>query len=125
MAGGPKNGKYESLLVALLNCADIQTAAKQAGISETTAYRWLKQDDFQELYRQAKREAVAQAVSRLQQKSSAAVEVLTEVAEDKEAPASSRVSAAKTIIEMALKAVELEDIVKRIEQLEEMAEKKG
>ena len=71
------------------------------------------------------REAVAQAVSRLQQKSSNAVNVLNEIAEDKEAPASSRVSAAKTIIEMALKAVELEDIVKRIEQLEEMAEKKG
>lgn len=37
---------------------------------------------------------------------------------DKDAPAGSRVTAAKTVLEMAVKAVELDDLAARIEALE-------
>ena len=120
-----KDRKKELALSALLTEPTIQQAAKVAGISEATLWRWLKEHDFAEAYRELKREAVSQAVTRLQQISCQAVETLKKVMNNEESPASVRVSAAKTIIEMAVKAVELEDIEKRIEELEEIAAKNG
>ncbi len=50
--------------------------------------------------------------------STKAAKVLIEVAEDTNAPASARVSAARTIIEQALRGVELRDLMERIDALE-------
>lgn len=120
--------KYDRLkdkaIIALLTAPNIEEAAKCIGIGQTTLYRWLKLPEFQEELKEARRQAVSLAVGKLQQSTATAVNVLQSVAENEESPASARVSAAKTILEMALKAVELEDIVARIEQLEQMAEKK-
>ena len=43
---------------------------------------------------------------------------LTDVAQDVSCPASARVSAARTVLELALKGVELEDLAVRVEELE-------
>ena len=116
------NRKKELALSALMTETTLQKAAKVAGIGEVTLWRWLKEKEFIEAYRVLKREAVTQAVTRLQQISCKAVDTLKQVMEDKESPASVRVSAAKSIIEMAIKAVELDDITKRIEELEAIAD---
>lgn len=110
--------KKELALSALMTETTLQKAAKIAGVSEVTLWRWLKEKDFSEAYRELKREAVSQAVTRLQQISCKAVETLKEVMENEESPASVRVNAAKSILEMAVKAVELDDITKRLEELE-------
>lgn len=85
----------------------------------------MQNEDFNEVYRQARREAVNQAVARLQQTCVNAVDALEGVMNDKKAPASSRVSAAKTVIEMAIKGVELEDLAIRVSELEQLAEKRN
>jgi len=118
VAGGPKNDKRESLIIALLSSPDIQTAAAEAGISESTAWRWLRDDEFQNQYREAKKQALSVAIGKLQQATSAAVDTLRTVADDVAAPASSRVSAAKSILEMAFKATEIEDFEQRLSALE-------
>jgi hypothetical protein len=59
-----------------------------------------------------------QAIGKMQACISRAVDILMLVAEDTEAPASARVSAARSIIDQALKSAEMEDLVKRVEQLE-------
>ena len=116
--------KKEIALSALLTEPTIQQAAKVAGIGEATLWRWLKDKDFVEAYREVKREAVGQAITKLQQASGEAVETLRSVMNDIASPANTRVSAAKSIIEMALKAVELEDVIKRVEELEVIANDK-
>jgi hypothetical protein len=60
----------------------------------------------------------------LRQKSVAAVETLADVANDKEASASARVSAARSIVELAIKGAELQDIEARIDDLEQLAKDK-
>lgn len=110
--------KKEIALGALLSESTICAAAKVAGISEATLWRWLKEEEFAEAYRELKREAVGQAITRLQQISCQAVEVLKKVMLNIKSPATVRVSAAKSILEMAIKAVEIEDISKRVEDLE-------
>src|ERR687885_2119307 len=111
--------KQDALIAALLTSPTIQDAARTVGVSETTAHRWLRTDEgFTAAYLKARREALGQAVARLQQLSSGAVAVLANVAADKQAPASSRVAAATKILELAIKAVELEDLEARIAALE-------
>ena len=117
--------KQEQAIIALLQMPTIGEAAKAAGIGESTLGRWLQNDEFQERYREAKRQAVAQAVTRLQQVCSEATEALRGVLNDTEAPASSRVSAAKTVLEMAIKGVELEDLAGRVDKLEKLSKERG
>ena len=109
----------EKIIVALLTQPTVKEAASSVNVSERTIYRMLKEDGFQEEYRSAKREVVGQAIARLQQISSEAADALREVYMDKGNPASSRVSAAKCVLEMSLRALELEQLEERIEALEE------
>jgi len=120
MAGtGKITRKREQAISALLVSPTVQEAAQVAQIGERTLWRWLQEPEFQRAYRQARRQAVSQAVARLQQASSEAVEALSSVMNDTEAPASSKVSAAKAVLELSFKAVELEDLESRITILEE------
>ncbi|MEN6621549.1 MAG: hypothetical protein ABFD50_08390 [Smithella sp.] len=117
-AGEKKAQKKELAIAALLQAESIREAAIKAGIAEATLHRWLKETSFQEDYRIAKREVVSHAICRLQRSAGKAVATLLEIAEAKDNPASARVSAAKTILEMSLKAVEFEDFEKRIADIE-------
>jgi hypothetical protein len=47
-----------------------------------------------------------------------AVVALKDIAQDVSCPASARVSAARTVLELAIKGVELEDLAARVEELE-------
>ena len=57
-------------------------------------------------------------MGQLQAACSVAVVALTDISKDVNCPASARVSAARTVLEMALKGVELEDLAVRLEDLE-------
>ena len=66
----------------------------------------------------ARRNAVQQATARLQTVTGEAVGVLREVMNDKSAKGSERVTAAKAVIELAYKGIDLEDFAKRLEIIE-------
>ena len=61
---------------------------------------------------------VQHAIVQVQRATAEAVETLRAVMHDSESPASARVSAAKTILDTAIKAVELEDLEQRLTALE-------
>jgi hypothetical protein len=115
---GRLTAPQERAIVALLSHSTIRTAAKAVGIDETTLWRWLQDKEFHAAYMNLRRECVRQSIARLQQASSEAVSTLRTIMKDKEAPASARVVAAKSIIDYSLKAVELEDLAERVAQLE-------
>ena len=110
--------KQDQALTALVTCPSITEAAAQCELAEVTLRRWLKQDGFQAAYREARRAVVQHAIVQVQQATGEAVETLRSVMQDNESPASARVSAAKTILETAVKAIELEDLEQRIMVLE-------
>jgi len=112
--------KQERALVALLDCGEIKKASETAGINEATLWRWLQAPDFQSHYRAARRQLVETAIAQLQSDCTIAARVLREVAEDRQAPASSRVAAARTILEQSIGAIELMDLQERVEMLEKM-----
>ncbi len=116
----PRKGRQrEAALSGLLCSSTIAKAAESARISEATLLRWLKTDEtFKADYQAARREVVSHAVAQLQRSCGGAVSVLCAVASDKEAPASSRVGAARAILDFSFRSCELEDLQQRLEALE-------
>jgi hypothetical protein len=122
--GGKFSNKKSQAIAALLEKPTIKEAAETVGIAEATIFRWLQDPDFQKTYREAKRKLVDSAITRLQKITGEAVEALRAVMNDSESPASARVGAARVVLEMAVKAVELEDLGARLEALEEIVAKR-
>ena len=116
---GAKFGrKKEEAIVALLSQRSIEEAARVTNIGTNTLLRWLKEPDFDAAYRAARRVAFSQAIARLQQASGAAVATLLKIMVDANAPTSTRVRAADSVLDHAAKAIEIEDIEVRVTELE-------
>ena len=115
----------EKAIAALISCPSIPQAAREVGINENTLWRWLKDSGFSKSYQEARRQVVNQAVSRIQAKMAKAVDTLAEIILNKKALASARVSAAKEILAVGIKAVEIEDLEQRISQIEQYIEREN
>ena len=119
---GQKLGrKQEAAISALPSQRTVEDAARVAGAGAQTLFRWLELPEFREAYLQARRQAFGQASARLQQATGAAVSVLLTLMLDANAPAASRVRAAHSVLDLAAKALELEDIELRLRHLEEVS----
>ncbi len=116
--------KKEEAITALLTQRNVEEAARSIGVDTKTLLRWMKEPEFDSEYREARRSAFRQSVSRLQQASPAAVSTLLKVMVDSGTPASTKVRAAETILSHSAKAIELEDIEARLAALERAAEQK-
>ena len=121
----PLPERQEAALLSLLAHKTLKEAALAAGVSMPTLWRYLRDRVFSIRYREARRELVECAMVRLQNDAEYAACVLRDIADDKEASAGARVTAAKTIIELSVKSVELGDLQHRIASLEEYITKKA
>jgi hypothetical protein len=111
--------KQELALRAVISHPTLKEAAAAARVSETTLWRYMQDAAFSRRLREARRDAVNHAVIRLQRASSDAVTVLRDMMMREDAPASARIAAARTILDYAIRAVEIDELKARIEQLEE------
>ena len=111
--------KMTEAVAALMTTASVGAAAERCGVAASTLERWIKQEPvFQAEYREAKRQVLSHSLSLLIQVASRAVATLHAVMADPEAPASARVSAARSALELGLRAIELEDLEQRVAALE-------
>jgi hypothetical protein len=117
--------RQEHAIVALLTASSIAEAAEQRGIGERTLLRRLKDATFQTAYRAARRAVFQQVLIQVQQTTSMAVETFRKVMADATASPSAKVSAAKAVMEIAIKAVELEDLDARMTALEQRLKASG
>jgi transposase len=114
---GEKLSRREAAaIVALLAHPTIPEAAKAAGVSETTLWRWLQRDDFRKKYREAQDKVFDGALGSLQGASTEAVDCLKRNLTS--GTPSAEVQAAKVILEYTIKARELFGLDERIRQLE-------
>lgn len=117
--------KIEQFVVALMSQPTVAAAGQVVGVSNVTARRWLQREDVQARYRQVQREALAHTVGRLQQATNQAVDTLAALMTDAQAPAAVKASAAKAVIDLALRGREHEDeqqlvlLEKAVKELEE------
>jgi hypothetical protein len=114
--GDKYDRKSEAAIVALLVHPTLSKAAKAAGISQVTLWRWLQRDDFQEKYREAQKTVFDVALGSLQRASGAAVACLFRNLDC--GNPSSEVSAARAILDLALRGRELIELDDRLTSLE-------
>jgi hypothetical protein len=120
---GAKFGrKKEEAIVALLTQRNLEEAARSIGIDPKTLLRWMKEPEFDNAYREARRMAYGQSIARLQQAASAASSTLLKIMIDPSSPASCRLRAADSVLSHAAKAIEIEDIEARLSELERASE---
>lgn len=106
----------EKVIDALLSTDTIAAAAKKAGVSEATIYRFLRDDTFKNEYRNARRDVVENTVGQIQGATAEAVKTLKKNLTC--GNPSAEIRAAQIILETAYKGVEMIDLQMRLEILE-------
>ena len=110
--------KQELALQAVISHPTLKEAALAAGVSETTLWRYMQDEQFSARLREARRDAVGHAVIRLQRSTSDAVTVLRDLMMKEDAPPSARITAARTVLDYAFHVVEMDELQTRIDELE-------
>lgn len=107
-------------MVALLSKGTLKEAAEECGLSEVTIWRYMQDAGFQKQYRASRRQTVEGAISRLQASATKAAATLERNLDCGEFGPEN--TAARTILENAVRGVELLDLQERLERLEELME---
>jgi hypothetical protein len=110
------NGKQEKAIVALLAHETLKDAAKQAGISEPTLWRYMQDESFQAAYKLARRQAYEQGIGRLQSLMGDAVAALEKNLTCGKPEVENR--AAQIIIEHSTKGIEIMELIERVDALD-------
>ena len=108
----------EKVIVALLNESSISRAANKLKMDESTIFRMMKNPDFMSAYNDAKRRMLDNTLNAIQSASGEALNTLKMIMIDPSVQASTRVSAAKTILELSLRAFESQQMDQRISDIE-------
>ena len=85
---------------------------------ESTLRRWLQDKDFAERCRLARRQVLEQATALLQSAATDAVKALRAIVSSEDSPPSTRVLAARTILDMAYRSVEVDELSERLHSIE-------
>lgn len=116
-------GQNEVLIEALAKGMPIVQAAKLAGVSAKTVHRRLKSGDFQQRIRDTRSRMFDNAVGGLAGNMRKAVKVLRQLLDD---PSSSiKLSASKSILEVAQRLREAVDLEQRLSVIEAKLKEEG
>jgi transposase len=119
----PKESNKQKVLIALIETSSVREAAKVSGISEATIYNYLRDSEFKNEFRSARRQTVESAISKMQNAASEAVDRLKELQYCENPAVAAR--CAQIIFENSVKGLETTDILERLEILEQNANNKS
>ena len=108
----------QKAIAALLTCKTKEQAAEKAGISSRTLRTYFEDPAFLQAYRNAFGSLIDEATRHAQQTISPALDTLSEIMQDADISHAARVSAARAALEFTLRLIEVNDIVPRLEALE-------
>jgi hypothetical protein len=114
---GNRKRADDALILALVCGATVEMAAQKAGISARTAYRRLEDPSFQQRLNSQRADVVRRTANMLTAAGSEAVRTLLSLLLPT-TPASVRLGAARTILEIAIKYQELTELREHIANLE-------
>lgn len=97
--GEKRSRKREAAIAALLLRPTLKEAARDAGISQATLIRWLRDAGFSADYKRARERTLELASEKLQHGTMAAVAILAEIAANRKTPSASRVQACRSFLE--------------------------
>ena len=116
----PQKGRRtadDQLLLALACGATIEAAARQAGVSESTAHRRLAEPEFQRRLRRVRSDIVLRTTGALTAASTESVRTLLEL-QKSTAPPTVRLGAARAVLEISMKLREVVELEAQMAELE-------
>ena len=109
---------HEQIIQALLQGGSARRAAQILGCQAVTVDRRLKDDEFRKMYAAAKADMLKGATAKLQSGCIDAVQILLDIAQDKDISPQVRVNAASAILQHTVRYTEVIDIASRLDALE-------
>lgn len=109
----------------MLTTKTVEEAYKKADITRNTAYRYLNDDEWKKEYRKQRNALTDNLTSHLLQLGMQAIETLEENLSDPEATPATKNTTAKTILDYIYSNYDREQIVERIEEIEQILEEQG
>jgi hypothetical protein len=113
--------RKELALAALLEHPTLPEAAAACKVHERTLRRWLGTDEFAKQYRVECGRLLEVTINVLRKKSLSAVKTLVAMSDGDIAASAPRLSAARAVIELALRGEEILELEERLFSLEEIA----
>lgn len=110
--------KQTAFLKAMLEESTIKKAAEKAGISRDTAYKYLKNENFQAELNKRRSECVTDTVRFLQSKLSLCSETLVNIVENPETGAQIKINAINAIFANCKALLETTEILQKMAELE-------
>lgn len=120
-----KRNRDEAILAALVTCGSIRQAAKRAYCSESTVRNKLKDAEFLERYKATKQCFLAEACDAISARLTLAIDTLSDIVEDEKTPTTIKVSAADALLRHGLRYIEANNILVRLEKLEQAQQATG
>ena len=108
----------DKVISALLSSNTRKEAATKAGVSERTISRYFAQADFVARYNEEKRRILDAANTQIQSALAPAIKTLRDIVENKKAPMTTKVMAARAILEYTIRLAEYSELEARIRILE-------
>ena len=118
MASQGRQAADDQLVITLACGSTVENAAQKTGLSESTAYRRLRDRKFRTRLNQFRADMVGRAAGMLTAAAMEAVKTLVEL-QDRSTPAMVRLNAARAILELGTKLRESAELTERISALEE------
>lgn len=117
MADSGSFNSDDQLAVALASGSSVREAASQADVSERTAFRRLNELAFRKRVDEIRRVALEEAIGKLSAAGSSAVDTMVDLLAS-EVPPSTRLAAARAVLEYGAKLSETNDFEVRLCELE-------
>lgn len=117
----PFKNRTEAAIDALIRFPKLKDAAAALGIHVNTLINWKAKPEFEAKLKATRKELMTAASTKAQAQAVSMLDVLVEVAQDKNASDMARVAAAKTMLDYAIRFNASEDLEARLEALERQA----
>lgn len=117
--GARRPDKVELVITGLLRGHRLVDVAAELGMGTSTLRDWMHADWFREQYSAARSQLLEGTINKLRSAGNDAVELLHNVVRNPKLATSPRVTAARGLLELLLRAVETQDLAARLERLED------
>ena len=118
--------KQIKFLSELFKCSSVAEAIKSAGISESTAYRWMREnEEFKRELQKRKTQALDEVSTQMQVGFSDAVQELLEIIRNDCVSAQVKINAIDCLFRNARPIIEEVDILNRIQEVEKKIQEEG
>ena len=111
------NKKQVDFIFAMLETGNISKSAKIANITETTAFKYLK-NGLAEQINKIRKQYIEESLKKLEYASIKATDTIINILEDEKCTNSIKLNAGKTILDYSLKIREQTEIIEKLNNIE-------